>query len=587
MPPLLVYLSYHIRPGNTNGFIFLIKIRVVCTFIASRLQFCNIFDTMFLSFGEKDLHMIDSVFRVNQAGYSVSLPKYAAVLREGTVSVCDAAGKVIRTVDTGALYYDECTGDRVALIELGDLPAGDYTLELDGVKRGISVSEKPYSALVRGLIKGLYYQRCGTELRPEHAGKWTHGACHTARARLYTDPDVLMDVQGGWHDAGDYGKYVGPGAVTVGHLLYTWLLFPRASLSEMNIPESGNGVPDILNEARYELEWMLKMQFEDGSVSHKLTKTHFAAFIMPEEDKEQEYVMPVGQCATADFAACMALASRIWKQFDPEFSEKMLSAAVRAWDWLEQHPVLIPWKNPDDVRTGGYGDNCMTDELFWAGCELYAATGDEQYVDSIEFHAKQIDISQMGWREVGGLGSMCCLFELNRKLDPDFLDWLRSRFLRAADRAADTVSRSVYGTALGCMEYIWGSNLTVLSRAMTLICGWKLSGEQRYLNGSVKQLDYLLGMNTLDLSFVTGFGTNPYMHPHHRPSGADGIDDPVPGLVSGGPNNRFTYPVTKERLPDVPPAKSYLDETPSADTNEIAIYWNSPAVFVAACLDTI
>lgn len=532
--------------------------------------------------------MTDSVFRVNQLGYSVSLPKHVVVLREGTVTVTDMAGHEMRRLETGPLHFDECTGDRAAMLELGDLPAGKYTLELGGATQTVTVSEKPYSALVRALIKGLYYQRCGTELRPEHAGRWTHAACHTAQAALYSDPDVLLNVQGGWHDAGDYGKYIGPGAVTVGHLLYTAQLFPKASLSGLNIPESGNGVPDILNETRYELDWMLKMQREDGAVPHKLSKKHFAAFIMPEEDTEQEYVMPVGQCATAGFAACMALASRVWKTVDPDFSVRTLEAAVRAWNWLEQNPVLIPWKNPDDVHTGGYGDNCMTDELFWAGCELFAATGDDRYAEDLEFRAKQIDISQMGWREVGGLGSLCCLFELNRKLDPDFLDWLRNRFLRAADRALNTVSQSVYGTALGSMEYIWGSNLTVLSRGMILICGWKLTADDRYLNAAVNQLNYLLGMNTLDISFVTGFGTRPFMHPHHRPSGADGIEDPVPGLVSGGPNNRFTYGITKEKLPpDTPPARSYLDETPSADTNEIAIYWNSPAVFVAACLDTI
>lgn len=543
---------------------------------------------MAVSFGERELHMIDNVFRINQLGYAVSLPKYAAVLREGTVTVSDEAGRIIRQIETGALFFDECTGDNISLLELGDLPAGKYTLELDGVKRSVTVSEKPYSGLVRSLTKGLYYQRCGIELKPEYAGQWTHAACHTAQARLYTDPDVLMDVQGGWHDAGDYGKYIGPGAVTVGHLLYTWLLFPQASLQDINIPETGNGVPDILNEARWELEWMLKMQLKDGSVSHKLTTKRFAPFVMPEEDTEQEYIMPAGQCATAAFAACMALASRIWKQIDPDFSARMLDAAVRAWNWLQMNPVLIPWKNPEDVHTGGYGDNCMTDELFWAGCELFAATGDEQYAEDLEFQARQIDISQMGWREVGGLGSMCCLFELNRKLNSDFLDWLRERFLRAADRAINTISQSVYGTALGYMEYIWGSNLTVLSRGMILICGWKLTGDRKYLNGAVKQLDYLLGLNALDVSFVTGFGTNPFMNPHHRPSDADGIKDPVPGLVSGGPNNRFTYGITKEKIPsETPPARFWLDETPSADTNEIAIYWNSPAVFVAACLDTL
>ena len=537
---------------------------------------------------EEVCEKMDNTFRINQVGYAVSLPKRVTVLREGTVTVYDEAGGVVREKDTGALRFDECTGDTAATVDLGDLPAGRYTLELDGVRRDITVSERPYSALVQALIKGLYYQRCGTELRPEHAGRWTHPACHTAQARLYTDPDILMNVQGGWHDAGDYGKYIGPGAVTVGHMLYAYLLFPTASLDGLNIPESGNGVPDILNEVRYELEWMLKMQREDGAVYHKLTTKRFAAFVMPEEDRDTEYVMPAGQCAAAAFAACMALASRVWKRYDTAFSARMLDAAIRARDWLERNPELIPWKNPDDVHTGGYGDDCMTDELFWADCELYAATGDKRYAAGLEARAGQIDIAQMGWRDVGGMGAMCCFFELDGKLNPDFLKLLQERFFRAADRAVNTAVQSAYGTALGNREYIWGSNLTVMSRAMLLICAWKLSGNRNYLYEAAGQLNYLLGLNALDVCFVTGFGTNPFMHPHHRPSAADGIDDPVPGLVSGGPNNRYTYGITKEKLPpDIPPARSYLDETPSADTNEIAIYWNSPAIFAAACLDTL
>jgi endoglucanase len=92
-----------------------------------------------------------------------------------------------------------------------------------------------------------------------------------------------------------------------------------------------------------------------------------------------------------------------------------------------------------------------------------------------------------------------------------------------------------------------------------------------------------MGLNALDICFVTGLGENRVMHPHHRPSAADGVEDPVPGLISGGPNKNWPYGVTKEKLGgDVPPAKYFLDETPSADTNEIAIYWNSPAIFTFA-----
>ena len=142
---------------------------------------------------------------------------------------------------------------------------------------------------------------------------------------------------------------------------------------------------------------------------------------------------------------------------------------------------------------------------------------------------------------------------------------------------------SGYGTALPADRYVWGSILPILSSAMAMIVNTLLTGRKDMRDAALLQWDYALGLNALDLCFVTGFGERSVMNPHHRPSGADGIEAPVPGLISGGPNKCYCYPQTLEKLgDDTPPAKYFLDETPSADTNEIAIYWNSPAIFTGA-----
>ena len=131
--------------------------------------------------------------------------------------------------------------------------------------------------------------------------------------------------------------------------------------------------------------------------------------------------------------------------------------------------------------------------------------------------------------------------------------------------------------------YIWGSILPVMGNAMAMILTYLLTGREEMRDAALSQMDYALGLNALDTCFVTGFGERRVMHPHHRPSGADHIEEPVPGLISGGPNKNWPYAATKEKLgADTPPAKYYLDETPSADTNEVAVYWNSPAVFTFA-----
>ena len=350
-----------------------------------------------------------SVFRINQTGYAEGLPVYAAVLAKAPVTLKDAAGKIIPIEGNAMPRLDEASGDEVALANLGELKAGTYTLESAEGQRTLSVSEKPWKAVTNALIKGLYYQRCGCELKPEHAGIYSHPACHTAPASDWEDRSVLRRVTGGWHDAGDYGKYVGPGAVTVGHMLYAWKLFPEGCSDDLNIPETGNGMPDILNEARYELEWMLQMQRSDGAFHHKLTKARFAPFIMPQDDKEPEYLMPIGHCATASACACLALAYRVYGAFDEAFANRMLLAARRAWDWLMKHTTdYVPFRNPEGVFTGWYGEKTDKDDRFWAACEMFAATGETEYrAEAERLYAEGQQLTAFGWADVGGMGALC------------------------------------------------------------------------------------------------------------------------------------------------------------------------------------
>ncbi len=527
--------------------------------------------------------------RLNQLGYAESLPIRAAVTGSGLVRLTDAGSRVLREWQLCPAETDAASGDRVTLIDPGPLPAGMYTLSDGTGQRTLTVAARPWRDVTNALIKGLYYQRCGCALLPRHAGPYVHAACHTAPAVDWEDRTVRRRVTGGWHDAGDYGKYVAPGAVTVAHLLYAWRLFPGGCSDPLNIPETGNGWPDILNEARYELEWLLQMQRDDGAFHHKLTKARFAPFIMPEDDTEPEYLMPVSSCATAAACACLALASRVYEAGDAPFAHHLLMSARRAWQWLDAHPDAVPFRNPEGVRTGQYGDGSDRDERFWAACELYAATGEAACRQAAEaLYAEGQHLTQFGWANVGGLGALCCLFDLREKAGPVLYDRLREDFLAQSAGLLTLSAQSGYGTALPADRYVWGSILPILGNAMAMILHGLLTGREDMRDAALLQWHYALGLNALDLCFVTGFGERSVQHPHHRPSGADGIDAPVPGLIAGGPNQCFPYPVTRERLGEMtPPARYYLDETPSADTNEIAIYWNSPAIFVGAYFNSL
>ncbi len=525
-----------------------------------------------------------SAFRISQEGYSSARPVRIAVLCESPLTLKDAFGNEILSWPEEPLLPDESSGDRLRLLEPGILPEGRYTLESHCESRSFTVSARPWQSVTNALIKGLYYQRCGCELCGSHAGVWRHSACHTAPAVDWEDRSIRIRVSGGWHDAGDYGKYTGPGAVTVAHLLYAWLLFPEGCSDALNIPESGNGLPDILNEARYELDWLLQMQRSDGAFHHKLTKAHFAPFIMPEEDRGTEYLMPVSHCATGAACACLALAARVYRAFDVPFANHMLLSALRGWQWLEEHPDFEPFNNPEGVRTGQYGDGSDSDERFWAACELLAATGENRFREAAEkLYAAGQHLTGFGWANVAGLGAVCCLFSLKEKAGSILFTSLKESFLRECEGILALSRASGYGTALAPDQYIWGSILPVMSGAMAMILHFMLTGQQEMREAALLQWYYALGLNALDTCFITGFGEKSVMHPHHRPSGADEVEAPVPGLISGGPNKRYTYPATREKLgEDTPPAKYFLDEMSSADTNEIAIYWNSPAIFTAA-----
>jgi len=536
------------------------------------------------------------MIHINQVGYDIDLPKRAVITGKGECCfVMSAGGDEVLEPQLFQPIFDPASGDTVRMADFSKIDRpGEYFLFADGLKKTFYVREKPYGELLGALIKGMYYQRCGCALEEKHAGVYKHGECHKSIARLIDDENALLDVSGGWHDAGDYGRYIVPAAVTLGHMLYAYELFPQVFDDELNIPESGNGVPDMINECRYELEWMLKMQRADGGVYHKVATQVFAPFIMPEEDQKELLIFRVSHTATAGFAASLALAYRVFKTFDPEFAGKLLAASLRAWDWLEKNPDFVPFKNPPGAASGGYGDDSCEDELFWASCELYAAAcladmpeNKERFMNEMQKRVDIVDISALGWRETGGFGTLCCLFAAG-DLNTDFVRELKERFIDDADQCRETVRQSGYETALEIDSYVWGSIMPILNNAIIMICAGLLTGEPAYRNAAQSQLDYLLGMNATGYSFVTGFGENAFRYPHNRPSYADGIADPIPGLVSGGPNNRFKDHVCRKLIPsDTPPAKTYIDDTWTASANENAIYWNSPAIFTTAYFNSL
>lgn len=486
---------------------------------------------------------------------------------------------------------DAASGDHVRVADFSGLVQdGIYYVENELGERShlFRIGRDVYRDIQKDMTKALYYQRCGCGLEEAYAGVYAHPDCHMQTAVLWTDHSVEKEVRGGWHDAGDYGRYISPAAVAVGHLLYAYLLFPESFGDGLNIPESGNGIPDVLNECRYELEWMLKMQDEEGGAYHKLTSERHADFIMPQEDQAQFYLFPVSSMATADYAASMALASRVYRAYDSGFADRLYEAAVRADGWLERHPEYVGFRNPESCNTGEYDDVCDLDERLWAAAEMLVITGEQKYQEQMDRLLKEnLTKTDFGWTDVSGFAALAILTDESHKASPESEAVLREAVFTEADRLTAVAEQSGYGVAMEPEDYVWGSNMVVLNRGMLLVLAALLAeseeGKRVYEQTALAQLDYLLGMNAVDYSYVTGYGEHAYRNPHNRPTECDGIELPMPGWVSGGPFKTPCDEVGREHIPEgTPPMKCYLDHAACYSLNEITIYWNTPAIFVTA-----
>lgn len=535
--------------------------------------------------------------RVNQAGYLPEAAKVAVAATDGKARefvVREAAtGRAVFRGELGAPVRDADSGDTVQHADFSALrKPGRYVAEVPGVgtSYAFEISPRVYDSVFHLAMRSFYGQRCGTavDLGPRFPG-YRYEACHReggwhpSSGKEGKAPSVK-----GWHDAGDYGRYVVNSGIATGTLLQTYELYGgKIGKVRLDIPESGNKTPDILDEIRWNLEWMLTMQDTDGGVWHKQTTEKFCGFVMPHEDTMTSYVIGTGAapfkstCATADFAAVMAIAARLYGRFDADFARTAREAAERAWSWAEQNPAVL-FSNPKGVSTGAYGDRDCSDERLWAAAELWRTTKAEKYqayflANWEKFTAQIAADRPPAWPQVAPLA----LWGWALGNGPG-AEKIRPLILEAADRLAARTRENGYRVSLMTKDYIWGSNSVAANYAMQLLVAHRIQPKPEYRTAALDNLHYLLGRNALSLSFVTGVGANSYRHPHHRPSGADSNAEPWPGLLAGGPNARRQDPAMK-KLPDgLPPAKMYLDEEESYATNEVAINWNAPLVFLLA-----
>jgi endoglucanase len=539
-----------------------------------------------------------AAIKVDQVGYPLNGPKVALVSTPGKSFEVKRSsdGEIVFRGNLTAPQADPDTGDQVQAADFSSFSKpGTYFLDVAGVGRSWNftldkdVYKRPYYMAMRG----FYGQRCGTavDMGPEFPG-FSHPACHLhGEFHPSSGKAGERDNVGGWHDAGDYGRYEVNSSISTGTLLWAWEIYgPKLKDIQLKIPETGNGTPDILNEARWNLEWMLKMQDDDGGVWHKQTSAHFSGFIAPQDDTLPSEVIGTGAapykstCATADMAAVAAIAARVYKPFDAKFAAQALGAARRAWEWAEMNPN-VTFRNPPGVSTGEYGDRNCSDERLWAAAELARTTGEASFNDYFNQNYGQFLHSldsppAESWSQVAPMGLWTYALSNRKNADPKTIDAIRLRTVAAAHAVVERTNANAYRISMKTTDYIWGSNGVAAGYGMYLLIANVFSPDAGFIDAARDNLHYLFGRNTFSLSWVTQVGENPFQHPHHRPSGATG--KAWPGLLSGGPNAGRQDAVLAKLPKDLPPAKVYADQLASYASNEICINWQAALVFLLA-----
>ncbi|MBN2445051.1 MAG: glycoside hydrolase family 9 protein, partial [Spirochaetales bacterium] len=540
-----------------------------------------------------------AAIKVNQVGYTTKAEKYALVSGfEGTVSLSEATCFEVKKADTGKTVY---SGTLKKVTDLDEKVSGEmvYTACFTQLKKpgnyyiSVNADNVPdsytftigndiFDNLIVDASRYFYFQRANMALEPEYAGEFARNDFTPGdfSAPLKSDPNgERRDVSGGWYDAGDFGKYTNAGAMAISDLLWAYELYPREFTDgQFTIPESGNGIPDILDEARYEAEFFLKLQDTDGGFFHRVypgtKETEPDTRYIDDVLGSQTHIKPTSHSGAA--TGVLAHAALVYAPVDAVFSARMLAAAIKGWEYLEAHPVLVP------SLQGAYNDDNDEDERFYAAAALFKATGEAKYNDYVKAHYKEYTNMFINPQNAHSWGS----FELtgffhyagSDSPDPEVYGWFKEKF---ANWRAIQLSRGYnnpWRNTLREYDYYWGSNLPVLCTSMDLIIGSKLLGtyNSQVVNVARSNLNYVLGINPMAFSYVSGYGENSLTEVFSGIYSEDEIPYIPDGYLAGGANmyqgswfSRFN-------------GKCYNDVNTEWTTNEHTIYWNSGLVFSAA-----
>ncbi|NBM14493.1 glycoside hydrolase family 9 protein [Streptomyces sp. GC420] len=555
--------------------------------------------------------------RVNQVAYLPRGPKRATLVTEATDPVPwrlkNAEGATVARGQSVPRGIDASSGQNVQTIDFGSYRTrgAGFTLVADGeTSRPFDIGTSAYERLRTDALGYYYTQRSGIEILGSLRPGYARPAGHLNTAPNTGDDDVpcqrglcdySLDVTGGWYDAGDHGKYVINGGITTWELLSEYERSRRAESAQpeklgdgtLALPESANKVPDILDEARWELEFMLKMQVPAGEplagmVHNKIHDEKWTGLpLLPHLDPEKRELHAPTTQATLNLAATAAQAARIYRRHDSAFAARALAAARAAWAAAVANPEKYP-SDSDGTGGGAYYDGDATDEFYWAAAELFITTGEKKYADHVlasPLHTADIFTpAGFDWGRTAVPGRLDLATVPNGLPDRDRV---RRSVIEGAGTYLATQRAHPYGLPYGPEgnRYDWGSNSQVLNNAVVMAHAYDLTGRTVYRDAVVETLDYILGRNALNQSYVTGYGEVSSQNQHSRwyarqldPS----LPNPPRGTLAGGPNSSIQDPFAQGKLQGCVGQFCYIDDIQSWSTNETAVNWNAALAWVAS-----
>jgi endoglucanase len=566
-----------------------------------------------------------TAIRVNQVGYLPNLNKLATIVSTSTSALTwqlkNSGGTVVASGSTTVFGNDAASGEQVHIADFSSYTTQGtgYTIVVGStVSNPFDISPTIYHTLKYDALNYFYQTRSGIAITMPYAVRsdLTRPAGHIGVSPNQGDTNVpcasdagcsySLNVSGGWYDAGDQGKYVVNGGITVWTIMdqYERMKYLGTSSADfangkMNIPENANGVADILDEARWEMEFILKMQVPAGQPHAGMAhhKMHDAAWTgipqRPELDSQPRVLRPVSTAATLNLAATAAQCARIWASIDATFSNKCLTAAQTAWAAAQANPSILA-SSSDGTGGGAYSDNTVTDEFYWAAAELYITTGSSTYLNYLTssslYKVVPSNPSSMNWGSTQALGDISLAVVPNSLPAADVTS-IRNNIVAAANAYVNTSNSQGYrvpfaGGAGGA--YYWGDNSDVANNGIIMALAYDFTGGSQYLNGANEAMNYLLGRNAMNKSYVSGYGENPLLNPHHRfwAKQADAsFPSPPAGVLAGGPDSGLDDPYAQANLVGCKPQKCYVDNYQSYSTNEEAINWNAPLAWLSAYMD--